>query len=60
MCWAYYCRCLVVLARLRTDGRVFLTPTVYQGVPAIRAAFSNWRTQEVDLEIAWQAMQSCL
>jgi glutamate/tyrosine decarboxylase-like PLP-dependent enzyme len=48
------------LARLRADGRVFLTPTVYQGVPAIRAAFSNWRTQETDLDSAWQAMRSCL
>jgi glutamate/tyrosine decarboxylase-like PLP-dependent enzyme len=44
------------LARLRDDGRVFLTPTVYNDVPGIRAAFSNWRTQEKDLEIAWEAM----
>ena len=48
------------LARLRANGRVFLSPTVYQGVPAVRAAFSNWRTQEADLELAWQALQSCL
>jgi glutamate/tyrosine decarboxylase-like PLP-dependent enzyme len=48
------------LARLRDDGRVFMTSTVYQGTPAIRAAFSNWRTEEKDLEIAWQAMNECL
>ncbi len=48
------------LARLRDDGRVFMTPTIYQGVSAIRAAFSNWRTEEKDLEIAWQAMTECL
>lgn len=48
------------LTRLRDDGRVFMTPTVYQGTAGIRAAFSNWRTQEEDVEIAWQAMQYCL
>ncbi len=45
------------LARLRDDGRVFLTQTVYEGVPAIRAALSNWRTTEKDLELAWSAMR---
>ncbi|WP_035804678.1 pyridoxal phosphate-dependent decarboxylase family protein [Kitasatospora mediocidica] len=31
-------------------GEVFTTPTLYQGAPAVRAAFSNWRTGEEDAE----------
>ncbi len=48
------------LARLRDDGRVFLTPTHFQGRPAIRASLSNWLTQEADLTLAWAAMLACL
>lgn len=44
------------LARLRDDGRVLLTPTTFQGVAGMRAAISNWRTREEDVEIAWEAM----
>ena len=53
-------RVTAFLARLRDDGRVFLTPTSFQGVAGVRAAFSNWRTEEKDVEIAWQAMNECL
>ncbi|MCL4263032.1 MAG: aspartate aminotransferase family protein [Anaerolineae bacterium] len=45
------------LTRVRDDGRVFLTPTVYRGAPGIRAAFSNWQTTEHDLAITWQALK---
>lgn len=47
------------LGKLRDDERVFMTPTNYLGTPGIRAAFSNWRTEEKDVEIAWQAMLDC-
>jgi glutamate/tyrosine decarboxylase-like PLP-dependent enzyme len=47
------------LANLRDDGRVFMTPTTYLSTPGIRAAFSNWRTEEKDVEIAWGAMLDC-
>ncbi|MBS1506670.1 MAG: aspartate aminotransferase family protein [Bacteroidetes bacterium] len=45
-----------LLNAVRDDGRAFFTPTVYQGIPAIRAAFSNWMTQKEDVEIAWTAL----
>ncbi len=44
------------LNAVRADGRAFFTPTVYQGKPGIRAAFSNWMTTEKDIEITWQAL----
>ncbi|HWQ35950.1 MAG TPA: pyridoxal-dependent decarboxylase [Blastocatellia bacterium] len=44
------------LAILRDRGRIALTPTIYDGVPALRAALSNWRTEREDIEIAWQAL----
>jgi glutamate/tyrosine decarboxylase-like PLP-dependent enzyme len=45
------------LDQLRDDGRVFFTPTVYKGIPAIRAAFSNWLTQDEDVDITIAALK---
>jgi glutamate/tyrosine decarboxylase-like PLP-dependent enzyme len=44
------------LKAVRDDGRVFFTPTVYKGIPAIRAAISNWQTQMEDIDIAYSAL----
>ena len=45
------------LAIVRDDGRVFFTPTVYKGIPAIRAAVSNWQTEHTDIEVALTALK---
>ncbi|QFZ78307.1 aspartate aminotransferase family protein [Streptomyces fagopyri] len=37
-------------------GEAFVTPTSYRGVPALRAAFSNWRTTRADMERALAAI----
>ncbi|MGH1552601.1 pyridoxal phosphate-dependent decarboxylase family protein [Streptomyces sp. L7] len=39
-------------------GEAFLTPTVYDGTPALRAAFSNWRTSEADTDRVLAALGS--
>lgn len=44
------------LNAVRDDGRVFFTPTVYKGVPAIRAAISNWQTEQDDIALAFSVL----
>ncbi|TDQ48054.1 pyridoxal phosphate-dependent decarboxylase family protein [Permianibacter aggregans] len=35
--------------RLYQQGELFVTPSSFRGTPVLRAAFSNWRTDHVDL-----------
>ncbi|MFI9184112.1 pyridoxal phosphate-dependent decarboxylase family protein [Streptomyces goshikiensis] len=48
------------LAALReaAAAEVFVTPTVLAGTPALRAAFSNWRTTHEDVRRAAQALRT--
>jgi glutamate/tyrosine decarboxylase-like PLP-dependent enzyme len=48
------------LSAVNTTGKVFMTPTVYQGRKGIRAAFVNWLTTEADLTIAQNIMNEAL
>ncbi|MFF4112967.1 pyridoxal phosphate-dependent decarboxylase family protein [Streptomyces sp. NPDC001714] len=50
---------VAALARaVAASGEAFLTPTVYGGVPALRAAFSNWRTTGDDTRRVLAALAS--
>ncbi|KAF0682806.1 Aste57867_25105 [Aphanomyces stellatus] len=51
---------LALLARLTATGEAFMTPTVFQGQWAIRAAFSNWRTTDADVDRIYNALVSVL
>jgi len=48
------------LIRLNATGKVFMTPTVYNGIKGIRAAFVNWRTSAADIKIATDEMNRIL
>jgi len=45
------------LQAIRDDGQVFFTPTLYKGVPAIRAAVSNWQTGPEDITLAFDVLR---
>ena len=49
-----------LLARLTADGRVFMSPGQLFGRPAIRAALSNWRTSNEDIELALAAVRDAI
>lgn len=44
------------LSYVNEDGRAFFTQTMYKGTPGIRAAISNWRTEEKDIEVSWEVL----
>jgi len=44
------------LDAINKDGRIFISPGVWQGNHIIRAALSNWQTDEGDIEIAKQVL----
>jgi glutamate/tyrosine decarboxylase-like PLP-dependent enzyme len=48
------------LKRVSDSGDAFLTPTVLNGTWAVRAAFSNWRTQPDDVDRVFKAMLAAL
>ncbi|GCC51619.1 tyrosine decarboxylase MfnA [Chryseotalea sanaruensis] len=45
------------LSQVRDHGKVFFTPTVYKGTPAIRAAISNWLTDNNHMDKAFHVLQ---
>ncbi|KFC22710.1 pyridoxal phosphate-dependent decarboxylase family protein [Epilithonimonas lactis] len=51
---------LEFLERLNQTKKVFLTPTIYKGKQAIRAALVNWRTESSDVELVFNLMQELL
>jgi len=42
------------------SGETFLTPTLLDGMPALRAAFSNWRTTSADVDRVYRAIANAV
>ncbi len=47
-----------LLSRLNAEGKAFMTPGEFAGKEGIRAAFTNWMTDEADLPIITKALQA--
>ena len=45
------------LSALNETGKVFMTPTLYNGKKGIRASFVNWRTSKNDITIVIEEME---
>ncbi len=45
------------LKTLNNSGKVFMTPTLYNGISGIRAAFVNWRSNDNDITIIFEEMK---
>ncbi|HEV8559784.1 MAG TPA: pyridoxal-dependent decarboxylase [Actinophytocola sp.] len=50
VCFAVPGDVAAVAEAVAETGEAFLTTTVHDGVPALRAAFSNWRTEDSDVD----------
>jgi glutamate/tyrosine decarboxylase-like PLP-dependent enzyme len=48
------------LENINATGKVFMTPTVYNQRKGIRAAFVNWRTTEMDVDMVLCEMRELL
>ncbi|SDF32911.1 Glutamate or tyrosine decarboxylase [Dyadobacter soli] len=53
-------RMCVFLDQLNRRGKVFMTPTLLSGEPAMRAAFVNYRTEKEDILIAIREMEEVM
>ncbi|WP_299976224.1 aminotransferase class I/II-fold pyridoxal phosphate-dependent enzyme [uncultured Pseudoteredinibacter sp.] len=48
----------IALKKINSTGKVYMTPGIWQGEAAIRAAFSNWQTSMKDVKIVCNALES--
>ncbi|WP_294328577.1 pyridoxal-dependent decarboxylase [uncultured Chryseobacterium sp.] len=48
------------LEMLNDTGKIFMTPTFYNQHNGIRAAFVNWKTDETDVQLIFETMNSII
>jgi glutamate/tyrosine decarboxylase-like PLP-dependent enzyme len=48
------------LTKINATGKVFMTPTVYNGHKGIRASFVNWRTTDADIDLVINEIEKLL
>jgi hypothetical protein len=53
-------RIAALVDKIAASGETFVTPTVLDGVPGVRAAFGNWRTTAADVQRAAKAIEAAV
>jgi glutamate/tyrosine decarboxylase-like PLP-dependent enzyme len=48
------------LTKINGTGKVFMTPTIYNGYKGIRASFVNWRTTDADIDLVINEIEKLL
>lgn len=48
------------LHAIRDNGQALFTPTIYKGIPGIRAAISNWQTEIEDINHVFEVLQKTI
>ncbi len=49
-----------IVEKLHTSGKLYLSPTLYKGSPALRISISNWSTEMVHIQAAWNVLQEAI
>jgi len=48
------------ISKLKENGKIFITSTVYKNTPALRISVTNWQTNRRDIQITWKALNEAL
>ena len=49
-----------IVEQIQSSGKLFLSPSRYKSIPALRISITNWSTEMTHVEKTWEALQEML
>jgi glutamate/tyrosine decarboxylase-like PLP-dependent enzyme len=49
-----------IVEKIQSSGKLYLSPTTYKGIPALRISITNWSTEMTHVEKTWDALQEIM